>query len=95
MNPNKFFYRINKERTKITGALCGLGFIEGTGQAILPEHDMEVVFDVEFTKDDIQKVKLAFIILNSYLIHMLQMSFIILMVLIYYCFITSLFSIPG
>ena len=52
----KFVFRINKERTRITGAICGLGYIESTGYPILPEHDMEVVFDVEFSKEDIQAV---------------------------------------
>jgi len=52
-------YRISKDRTRITGAICGLGYVEGTGYPILPEHDMEVVFDVEFTKEDIQTVNLV------------------------------------
>ena len=30
--------------------------MEGSGYPILPEHDMEVTFDVEFSKEDVQMV---------------------------------------
>lgn len=36
-----------------TGALVGLGFDPGTGEALLPDHDSELVFDVDVTEDDI------------------------------------------
>lgn len=36
-----------------TGALVGLGFDPRTGEALLPDHDTELVFDVEITEDDI------------------------------------------
>lgn len=36
-----------------TGALVGLGFDPSTGEALLPDHDSELVFDVEVTEDDI------------------------------------------
>lgn len=51
-----FDYRINKERTKIIGAICGLGYADSTSSAILPEHDMEVAFDVEFSRNDVSDV---------------------------------------
>ena len=36
-----------------TGALVGLGFDPSTDEALLPDHDSELVFDVEITEDDI------------------------------------------
>ena len=36
-----------------TGALVGLGFDPTTGEALLPDHDSELVFEVEITEDDI------------------------------------------
>lgn len=36
-----------------TGALVGLGFDPRTGEALLPDHDSELEFDVEITEDDI------------------------------------------
>ncbi|CAL7951071.1 unnamed protein product [Xylocopa violacea] len=39
-----------------TGALCGLGFDPVTKRSIFPEHDMEVLFDVEITIDDLQYI---------------------------------------
>ena len=36
-----------------TGALVGLGFDPMTGEALLPDHDIELVFDVDITEDDI------------------------------------------
>ena len=44
---------MDKKRTRYIGALCGLGYVEETGAAIMPEHDMEVTFNVEFNKTDV------------------------------------------
>lgn len=38
------------------GALCGLGWDPETGEALLPERDIEVVFDTLITQEDIYKV---------------------------------------
>jgi ATP-dependent RNA helicase TDRD9 len=50
------FFRVNESRTKLTGALCGLGFDKLTGQPVFPNHDMEVTFDTEITINDLQEV---------------------------------------
>lgn len=43
--------------TYYTGALCGLGYDSATGNGLYPEHDMEIIFDVEITKDDLGMVR--------------------------------------
>ncbi|KAM3871276.1 ATP-dependent RNA helicase TDRD9-like [Diretmus argenteus] len=48
--------RTNGERTCYTGALCGLGWNSRTEEAILPEHDMELTFDVKFDVEDITEI---------------------------------------
>lgn len=48
--------RTNEERTRYTGALCGLGWDSQTQDAILPEHDIELGFDVKFDVEDIIEV---------------------------------------
>ena len=42
---------------KYTGALVGLGYDPSTGHALLPDHDSELVFEVEITQDDIILVR--------------------------------------
>lgn len=49
-------FRVNGSRTRLTGALCGLGFDGVTGQPLFPDHDMEVTFDSEITMDDLEVV---------------------------------------
>uniref|UniRef100_H2MMA0 RNA helicase n=1 Tax=Oryzias latipes TaxID=8090 RepID=H2MMA0_ORYLA len=49
--------RTDKERTCYTGALCGLGYNSQTHEVILPEHDIELEFDVKFDVEDIIEVK--------------------------------------
>eukprot|EP00794_Sanderia_malayensis_P020227 gene20227-22203_t len=51
-------FRLDKTNSRYIGAICGLGYIEETGSPIMPEHDIEVSFDVKFTKFD-------FTLLNS------------------------------
>uniref|UniRef100_A0AAQ5XR48 ATP-dependent RNA helicase TDRD9 n=1 Tax=Amphiprion ocellaris TaxID=80972 RepID=A0AAQ5XR48_AMPOC len=51
--------RTNKERTCYTGALCGLGCNSQTQEAILPEHDIELAFDVKFDVEDITEVRVV------------------------------------
>lgn len=49
--------RCNSRRTYYTGALCGLGSMDNcSGQAMFPDHDMEIKFDVEIMIDDIKEV---------------------------------------
>ncbi len=39
-----------------TGALVGLGYDPTTSEALLPDHDSELVFDVDITEKDIVEV---------------------------------------
>uniref|UniRef100_A0A674PAU6 ATP-dependent RNA helicase TDRD9 n=1 Tax=Takifugu rubripes TaxID=31033 RepID=A0A674PAU6_TAKRU len=48
--------RTNEERTCYTGALCGLGWNSHTKEAILPEQDIELTFDVKFDVEDISEI---------------------------------------
>ena len=41
-----------------TGALVGLGYDPSTGHALLPDHDSELMFEVEITQDDIIQVQM-------------------------------------
>ena len=52
-----FFFRTNEERTCYTGALCGLGWNSQTKEAILPNRDIELAFDVKFDIEDIYEVR--------------------------------------
>lgn len=42
--------------THYTGSLCGLGYDQSTGQSLFPEHDLDNIFDVEITIDDLRAV---------------------------------------
>lgn len=42
--------------TYYTGALCGLGYDPVTKTSIFPEHDIELIFDVEITLEDLQYI---------------------------------------
>ncbi|XP_053358332.1 ATP-dependent RNA helicase TDRD9 [Clarias gariepinus] len=46
--------RTDDNRTCFTGALCGLG--SNSHEAILPEHDIEMAFDVRVDVDDITEI---------------------------------------
>ncbi|KAI4885618.1 hypothetical protein NFI96_019060 [Prochilodus magdalenae] len=48
--------RTDEERTCFTGAVCGLGTNTNSQDAVLPEHDMELAFDVKFDVEDITEV---------------------------------------
>lgn len=54
-----FYFRTDEERTRFTGALCGLGWNRVTSAPILPEHDIELAFDTQFDVADIAEVTLA------------------------------------
>lgn len=49
-------FRVNESRTRLTGALCGLGYDKLTGEPVFRDHDMEVTFDTEITIEDLQEV---------------------------------------
>ncbi|EFN75974.1 probable ATP-dependent RNA helicase spindle-E [Harpegnathos saltator] len=42
--------------THYTGALCGLGYDYTTGLSLFPEHDLQNIFDVEITMDDLRTI---------------------------------------
>ncbi|KAK2567406.1 ATP-dependent RNA helicase TDRD9 [Acropora cervicornis] len=48
--------RTDPEKRQYTGALVGLGYDPITGYALLPDHDSELVFEVEITQDDIIQI---------------------------------------
>lgn len=50
------FCSTDEDRTCYTGALCGLAWNSQTGEGILPEHDIELAFDVRFDVEDIYEV---------------------------------------
>lgn len=41
---------------RYTGAQCGLGYDHATGLSLYPEHDLQNIFDVEITMDDLRTV---------------------------------------
>ena len=54
---SSFFCSTDEERTCYTGALCGLGWNSQTQEGVLPEHDIELTFDVKFDVEDITEVR--------------------------------------
>ncbi|KAL1461994.1 hypothetical protein WDU94_013849, partial [Cyamophila willieti] len=51
--------RANKDCTKVIGALCGLGYRmseEGKFEALYPENDMEILFDIQVKNQFLTKV---------------------------------------
>lgn len=49
-------FRVDRDGKCYTGVLCGLGWNSTTEAPILPEHDIELAFDVSFTVEDIVEV---------------------------------------
>ncbi|XP_061700234.1 ATP-dependent RNA helicase TDRD9 isoform X2 [Syngnathoides biaculeatus] len=56
--------RTNEEKTYFTGALCGLGWNNETKKGILPEHDIEIAFDVKFDVEDITEINALRLAIN-------------------------------
>ncbi|KAM3595501.1 uncharacterized protein V6R79_024411 [Siganus canaliculatus] len=56
--------RTNEERTCYTGALCGLGWNSQTQEGILPEHDIELSFDVKIDVEDITEINALRLAIN-------------------------------
>uniref|UniRef100_A0A3B4A746 ATP-dependent RNA helicase TDRD9 n=1 Tax=Periophthalmus magnuspinnatus TaxID=409849 RepID=A0A3B4A746_9GOBI len=57
--------RTNEERTAYTGALCGLGWNSNTQEGVLPEHDIELAFDVKFDVEDITEINALRLAVNQ------------------------------
>lgn len=50
--------RCSPLKTYYTGALCGLGPMDScTNRSILPDHDMEIPFDIDISSDDLREVR--------------------------------------
>ncbi|XP_041810147.1 ATP-dependent RNA helicase TDRD9 [Chelmon rostratus] len=56
--------RTNEERNSYTGALCGLGWNRQSQEGILPEHDIELIFDVKFDVEDITEINALRVAIN-------------------------------
>ncbi|CAL4131816.1 unnamed protein product, partial [Meganyctiphanes norvegica] len=48
--------RVNKKGTEYIGALVGLGCHSDTSQAIYPDEDIEISFDIPFNNDDLELI---------------------------------------
>ncbi|XP_029973303.1 ATP-dependent RNA helicase TDRD9 [Salarias fasciatus] len=57
--------RTDPERTLYTGVLCGLGWGGKTQEAVLPEHDLELTFDVKFDVEDITEINALRMAMNG------------------------------
>lgn len=51
-------YRTDRDKTRYTGVLCGLGWDGDSleGDSAFPDHDMEIVFDCLFDITDLEMV---------------------------------------
>ncbi|KAK2497836.1 hypothetical protein MC885_006939 [Smutsia gigantea] len=50
--------RVDRDGKCYTGVLCGLGWNPTTGAPILPEHDIELAFDVQFSVEDVVEINI-------------------------------------
>ncbi|XP_076984509.1 ATP-dependent RNA helicase TDRD9 isoform X3 [Tamandua tetradactyla] len=57
--------RVDQAGKCYTGALCGLGWNPTTGTPILPEHDIELAFDVQFNVEDIIEINILRAAINK------------------------------
>uniref|UniRef100_A0A8C3SJ18 ATP-dependent RNA helicase TDRD9 n=1 Tax=Chelydra serpentina TaxID=8475 RepID=A0A8C3SJ18_CHESE len=59
--------RVDESGRNFTGVLCGLGWNQSFGTPLLPEHDMELAFDVQFGVDDIVEINILRTAINKLL----------------------------
>ncbi|KAM4853909.1 ATP-dependent RNA helicase TDRD9 isoform 2-T2 [Thomomys bottae] len=57
--------RVDRDGKCYTGVLCGLGWSPTTEAPILPEHDMELAFDVQFSVEDIVEINILRAAINK------------------------------
>ncbi|KAM9201779.1 ATP-dependent RNA helicase TDRD9 [Dugong dugon] len=57
--------RVDRDGKCYTGVLCGLGWNPTTGTPILPEHDIELAFDVQFSVEDIVEINILRAAINK------------------------------
>lgn len=55
----KMEFHTNKEGTRLTSVLCGLGKDPVTKQSLFPAHDLALNLDFEFTEEDIVQVNIC------------------------------------
>ena len=51
-----FKNRADRKKTKIIGALCGLGTERYSSNPAFADHDMEIIFDTKIDVEDIYRV---------------------------------------
>ncbi|XP_019725760.1 ATP-dependent RNA helicase TDRD9 isoform X2 [Hippocampus comes] len=56
--------RTNVDKTRYIGALCGLGWNSETQKGVLPDHDIELAFDVKFDFEDITEINALRVAMN-------------------------------
>nr|XP_051690899.1 ATP-dependent RNA helicase TDRD9 isoform X2 [Oryctolagus cuniculus] len=57
--------RVDRDGERYTGVLCGLGWNPTTGAPVLPEHDIELAFDVRFRVEDIIEINILRAAINK------------------------------
>ncbi|XP_006516383.1 ATP-dependent RNA helicase TDRD9 isoform X4 [Mus musculus] len=57
--------RVDREGKCYTGVLCGLGWNSATEAPILPEHDIELAFDVRLNVEDIVEINILRAAINK------------------------------
>ncbi|XP_008823752.1 ATP-dependent RNA helicase TDRD9 isoform X2 [Nannospalax galili] len=57
--------RVDRDGKGYTGALCGLGWNSTSETPILPEHDIELAFDVHFSVEDIIEINILRAAINK------------------------------
>ncbi|XP_042552833.1 ATP-dependent RNA helicase TDRD9 [Dipodomys spectabilis] len=57
--------RVDRDGKCYTGVLCGLGWSPTTEAPVLPEHDMELAFDVQFSVEDIVEINILRAAINK------------------------------
>uniref|UniRef100_A0A4X2K3U9 ATP-dependent RNA helicase TDRD9 n=1 Tax=Vombatus ursinus TaxID=29139 RepID=A0A4X2K3U9_VOMUR len=57
--------RVDQSGKCYTGALCGLGWSPTTGTPVLPEHDIELAFDVHLNVEDIVEINILRAAINK------------------------------
>ncbi|XP_007176292.2 ATP-dependent RNA helicase TDRD9 isoform X2 [Balaenoptera acutorostrata] len=57
--------RVDRDGRCYTGVLCGLGWNPTTGAPVLPEHDMELAFDVQFSVEDVIEINILRAAINK------------------------------
>ncbi|XP_039282200.1 ATP-dependent RNA helicase TDRD9 isoform X2 [Nilaparvata lugens] len=59
--------RTDEKFSRLTGAICGLGYDPQTKQSYFPEHDFEIAFDTVFTIKQIEQINKFRLALSGFL----------------------------